>query len=310
MIAAAALLAYAAAYLRRTRTLARLGRPVPAARIACFLAGLAVVGAAISPPVQRAAADTMAAHMLEHLVLADLASLLLVLGLTGPVLGPLLRLRPARALRFVAHPAVALPLWAANLWLWHLPAAYQGALRHDLLHGVQHASFLCFGALLWMPLFGPFPRPAWFGTGAQAAYVLAVRLTMALLANLFVWSGTGFYAWYGRDLGDQAAAGAVMMCEDSVFMVALFAWLAVRWLRDAEERQQLAELSVRLGLAVDERRIARAVAAGRGDALRHTLAAAATAPARTTGRTDAVCHPTAPVDAAREPRTVQRHGSR
>jgi hypothetical protein len=98
-----------------------------------------------------------------------------------------------------------------------------------------------------------------------------------------------------------------MMCEDSVFTVALFAWLALRWLRDAEERQQLAELSARLGLAVDERRIARAVAAGRGDALRHTLAAA---PARTTGRIDAVWHPTAPVDAAAPPRTVERHGPR
>ena len=310
MIAVLAVLAYAAAYLRRARTLTRRGRPVPAARIAAFLAGLVVLGIALSPPVHRAAEDTMAAHMVEHLVIGDFVSLLLVLGLTGPVLAPVLRVIPVRALRFAAHPAVALPLWGANFWLWHLPAAYEAALRHDGVHALQHASFLLFGMNLWMPLFGPFPRPAWFGTGAQAAYVFAIRLTSMALANLFLWSGTGFYAWYGRDLADQEAAGAVMMAEDSVFMVGLFAWLAVRWMRDAEERQQLAELSAARGLAVDERRIARAVAAGRGAALRRAMATSAPAPPGANRRTDTVLHPTTAVDAAPRTRTVHRHGSR
>jgi len=271
VIVAAVLLAYAAAYGLRARTLARLGRPVPRRRVACFLAGLAVLAAATSPPVGRAADERMAAHMAEHLLIADVASLLLVLGLTGPVLAPLMRLPGARAFRALGHPAVALPLWAANLWLWHLPVMYEAALRHDAVHAAQHASFLLFGMNLWVPLFGPFPKPEWFGTGAQFGYVLGVRFTSALLANLFVWSGTAFYAFYGRDLDDQAAAGAVMMVEDSVFMVALFAWLALRWLRDAEQRQSLAELAAARGIPLDERRIARAVAAGRGGDLRQRL---------------------------------------
>ena len=59
-----------------------------------------------------------------------------------------------------------------------------------------------------------------------------------------------------------------MMVEDSVFMVALFSWLALRWLRDAELRQSLAELAAARGIPLDERRIARAVVAGRADDLR------------------------------------------
>ena len=280
MIVAAVLLAYAAAYLLRVWTLARRGRPVPRGRLACFLVGLAVVAAATSPPVSLAADERMAAHMAEHLLMADVASLLLVLGLTGPVLAPLMRLPGAHAVRALGHPAVALPLWAANLWLWHLPVAYEAALRHDLVHAVQHASFLLLGMNLWMPLFGPFARPEWFGTGAQFGYVLGVRFTSALLANLFVWSGTAFYAWYGRDLDDQAAAGAVMMAEDSVFMVALFAWLALRWLRDAEQRQSLTELAAAQGVPLDERRVARAVAAGRAEDLRQRLLAGRPATSR------------------------------
>jgi putative membrane protein len=263
MAIAAVLVAYAAAYGRRARTLARRGRPVPRWRIACFAAGLLVLGAAVSPPLGTLADERLAAHMAEHLLIADAASLLLVLGLTGPLLAPLLRVPAVDRLRVLTHPLPAFAMWAASLWLWHLPFAYEGALRHESVHALQHACFLLLGANLWMPLFGPFPKPAWFGRAAQLGYVLVVRLCGALLANLFVWSGTVFYGWYG-DLGDQSAAGAVMMAEESVVMVALFGWLAWRWIGDAGERQELAELARARGLALDERRVARAVAAGRG----------------------------------------------
>ena len=272
MAIVAVLAAYAAAYAWRARTLARRGRPVPAWRTACFLAGLVVIGAAVSGPVRRLAGERLAAHMAEHLLIADLASLLLVLGLTGPLLAPLLRVPGVDRLRLLGHPVVAFALWAASLWLWHLPVAYEGALRDESVHALQHACFLLLGAAVWLPLFGPFPKPAWFGGAAQLAYAVAVRLTGALLANLFVWSGTVFYGWYG-DLGDQSAAGAVMMAEESVVMVALFGWLALRWMRDAGERQELVELARARGLALDERRVARAVAAGRGGELRWRLEA-------------------------------------
>jgi cytochrome c oxidase assembly factor CtaG len=271
MIALPALAAYAALYLVRARTLRRAGRAVPPARIACFLSGLAVLALALSPTVARLAEDRLVAHMAEHLLIADVASLLLVLGLTGPLLAPVLRLPLLGRLRVLGHPVPAVALWAANLWLWHLPAAYEGALRHDLVHVLQHASFLLAGMNLWMPLFGPLPRPEWFGSGAQLAYVLVVRLTGAALANLFVWSGTPFYGWYGGDLGDQQAAGAVMMAEESIFLVALLGWLAMRWIRDAGERQELSELAAARGVALDPHRAARAVAAGRGGDLRRRL---------------------------------------
>jgi cytochrome c oxidase assembly factor CtaG len=270
VVAVLVLGAYGAAYALRARTLARRGRPVPAWRIACFGAGLVLLGLATSGPVARLADERLAWHMTEHLVIADAVSLLLVLGLTGPLLAPVLRVRPLDRLRGLAHPVVAFALWAANLWLWHLAAAYEGALRDDAVHVVQHTCFLLLGANLWMPLFGPFPRPDWFGGGARLVYVLAARLTGGALANLFVWSGTVFYGWYG-DLSDQAAAGAVMMTEESVVMVGLLGWLVLRWMRDAGERQELLELASAAGAPVDERRVARAVAAGRGGDLRRRL---------------------------------------
>ncbi len=264
--------AYALGYLRRVRTLGRRGRPVPPWRIACFVCGLAVLALALSPPVGGRDEERLSAHMAEHVLIGDIASLLLVLGLTGPLLAPLLRFRAVARLRAVSHPLVALPLWAANLWLWHLPVAYEAAVHHELVHVLQHSLFLALGANLWMPLFGPFPKPEWFGRAAQLVYVLAARVASAVLANLFVWSQITFYASY-RDLSDQSAAGAIMMTEESVVMVALLAWLAACWIGDAGERQELLELAEARGVAIGERRVARAVAAGRGADLRRRLEA-------------------------------------
>jgi hypothetical protein len=91
-----------------------------------------------------------------------------------------------------------------------------------------------------------------------------------VLANVFLWSGTVFYGWYG-DLADQSGAGAVMMVEESITTIALFGWLFVRWMQQGEERQELEELAAARGLDVDPARIARAVTAGRGDELARRL---------------------------------------
>jgi putative membrane protein len=188
------------------------------------------------------------------------------------VLAPLLRTRPAERLRFLAHPVAAFCLWAVDLYLWHLPFAYQAALHHDFVHVLQHACFFAFGFNLWLPLFGPLPQPAWFGNGARLGYVVAVRVAGFALGNALTWAHVEFYPHYGHALSDQSAAGAVMMLEQMVVMLGLFAWLLARVLREAEERQQLAELAGARGAQIDERRIARAVGAGQTELLRSRLA--------------------------------------
>jgi putative membrane protein len=116
--------AYAVPYGVRARTLRRRGRPVPAWRLASFGAGLALLVVAVSPPVDRAADRRLTVHMAEHLALGDLVPLLVVLGLTGPLLAPVLRLRAVRPLQALAHPVAAVALWAGDLYAWHLRFSY------------------------------------------------------------------------------------------------------------------------------------------------------------------------------------------
>src|SRR5436305_3402753 len=190
------ILLYWLPYRARTRTLAREQRPVAGWRQGCYAAGLIVLAIALSPPVDTLADELLVAHMVEHLLIGDLAALLIVLGFTGPLLAPLLRHPVVARLRVLTHPVVALLVWALNFYVWHLPVLYQAALRHDAIPALQHASFLTFGIAMWMALFGPLPKPAWFSNGAQLAYIVAVRLIGTVLANAMIFAGTVFYPYY------------------------------------------------------------------------------------------------------------------
>jgi cytochrome c oxidase assembly factor CtaG len=262
-------------YHLRSRDLAREQRPVDGWRRACFAAGLIVLLIAVSPPVDTLSDQLLVAHMAEHLLIGDIAALLLVLGLTGPMMAPMLRNPVIGRLRILTHPVVAIVVWAVNFYAWHSPYLYQEALRHDGLHAVEHATFLAFGMAVWMALLGPLPKPAWFGNGARLAYIIAVRLIGSVLANILIFGGTVFYPYYRSGdalrhispMADQVAAGGLMMVEESILTIGLFCWLFMRVARQIDERQELMDFAGAHGLELDDERAARAVAAGRADEL-------------------------------------------
>ena len=272
-----------AAYAVRTRTLARQGRPVPLWRTLCFATGIALVVVALVSPMAHLGEELILAHMAQHVLMADLAALLMVLGLTGPLLQPILATRLARSLRMLAHPVVAFALWAINLYVWHLPVLYQAALTSEPVHALQHGSFVFFGFTMWLALLGPLPQPEWFGNGARLLYIVGVRFTGALLGNVFLWSESVFYPdyrpgqaeWDLSPLQDQGVAGTIMMVESSIVTVLLLGWLFVKAARESEEKQTLLELASARGVELSERRAARAVASGRGEELRRRLERAA-----------------------------------
>src|SRR6266550_3922025 len=112
-----------AAYAHRARTLAAGGQAPPRWRQACFYGGAALIFATLTG-LGEPSQEQLYTHMIEHLLLGDVAALLIVLGLTGPLLAPVLRVRAIDRLRVLVHPAVAFPLWALNLYVWHIPALY------------------------------------------------------------------------------------------------------------------------------------------------------------------------------------------
>ena len=269
-------------YWHRAMVLSWDGRPVPAWRQACFAAGLGTIAAALFSPIGHISEELVIAHMGEHLLIGDLASLLLVLGLTRSLLQPLLAIRLFSRLQILAHPAVALPLWAFNLFLWHLPALYQDAYGAAPVHALEHMTFLLFGCLMWMPVFGPLPKPQWFTAAWKVGYVVAVRFTGAILGNVLMWSGTVLYPiyepgeryWGISPLADQSTAGVIMMVEGTFLALGVLAWVFFEVAREGTEKQRLLDLARERGVPLDESRAQRAVAAGHGALLEERLTAA------------------------------------
>jgi putative membrane protein len=240
----------ALAYALRARTLARRGQPVPGWRIGLFALGIGLLLLAVASPIAEIGeTELFSVHMVQHLLLGDLAPLCLLAGLTGPLLRPILALPGVMQLRVLANPLVAFPIWSANLVVWHLPAFYEAALGSSLVHALEHIAFFSAGIVLWLPVLETLPAPEWFGTGAKLTYIVAVRLVATIIGNVFVWAGSTFYDVYdtGDDyLGlspgaDQSLAGSLMMLEGSLVTIVAIAWLFLRMAQEGEVRQELIE---------------------------------------------------------------------
>ena len=209
-------------------------------------------------------------------MLADIAALLLVLGLTGPLLAPVLRISFFDRLRVLAHPLVALAAVGAEPLRLAPARALRGApCATSGVHALQHLLFVALGANMWMCLFGPLPKPAWFGNVARLVYILAVRLTGAVLANVFLFGGRvlrrlrdgrGALAHQPRrrpERGRRDHDGRGVDPHDLPVRLAVH-----QVAREGEERQELLELAQAAATSSTEQRAARAVAAGRGGDLR------------------------------------------
>ena len=252
---------FALLYARRAHTLGRRGRPVSRARQLAFYSGLTVVALAVVSPIDTVGEQRLLfVHMIQHILIGDLGALLVVVGLTGPLLRPLLALPYLGRLRVVAHPLLALPIWAVNLYAWHSPLLYQAALRHDPVHALEHGLFFVTGALMWAALIEPLPGPAWFGSGWKMVYVIVVRALTATLGYTFMMGSHAYYSWYAdapqlvraSPVTDQTIAGEIMLLEGMFVTLIVLGWLVGRFIGDHDLRQTLLEAGV------DERTATRA----------------------------------------------------
>ena len=267
-------------YWRRATNLAKRGRPVSPWRQASFAAGLLTIALALVG-FGEISDELLWGHMVEHLLIGDLAAIFLVLGLTGPILQPILAIRPLDKLRALAHPAVALPLWALDLYVWHIPALYEATLTNPALHALEHGMFIFFGCVMWMPVLGPLPTPSWFNAGWKVVYVIAVRFVSTVLGNVFIWAGAVIYPAYEAGdaahgispLTDQGIAGSIMMGEGMIVSLVVLSWFFLKWAADTTERQRLLDLAEAQGVQLDEARAARAVEAGQAKRLEERLRA-------------------------------------
>lgn len=270
-------------YWHRAMTLSWDGRPIPTWRQLCFGSGILLVALVLFSPLGALSEELVIFHMIEHLIISDVASLLVVLGLTKSVLQPILAIPIFNKLQVLANPVIAFFLWAANLFFWHIPAMYDAAYGGALIHGVEHGAFFAFGIVMWMPVFGPLPTPSWFGPGWKIIFVVVARFTAGILGNILMWTQYEIYTRYAEGrrkwdltaVQDQSIAGVVMMMEGLFFILAVIAWTYFRSAQQSMRKQELIDLAYIGGVDIDEERIDRAVRSGHDDLLEKRIRAAA-----------------------------------
>jgi cytochrome c oxidase assembly factor CtaG len=153
-----------------------------------------------------------------------------------------------RALGPIAHPVFAVVFYVGIMWVWHIPALYDLALRHSGIHVLEHTFFLSAGLLYWWHLLSPV-RGRHFGGLAPVGYMVSTKVLVGLLGIFLTFAPTSIYSFYEHQphvwglhpSDDQALAGAIMAIEQSMVMGVALAYLFVRALAESERDQERRE---------------------------------------------------------------------
>jgi cytochrome c oxidase assembly factor CtaG len=247
-----ALLGYAVVYGLRWRTARREGgaRAAPIGRAVAWGGGVLSLFVALISPLDVLGEQFATFHMLQHLLIADIAPILFTLGLTKWILRPVTRRihRIERAAGPFGHPAFGVVAYVAAMWLWHIPALYDAALNHSSVHTLEHLSFGAAGLLYWWHLLSPIRTRLRLGGMGPIMYMASTKILVGFLGILLAFAPDLLfnYDWTGTKWGldaidDQHVAGLVMALEQSIVMGVALAYLFFRMLSESDAEDQRAE---------------------------------------------------------------------
>jgi cytochrome c oxidase assembly factor CtaG/cytochrome c2 len=242
------------------------GRGVAVWQASAFVCGWSILTVSLVSPLHALGESLFSMHMLQHELLLLLAAPLCVLGRPLAVVlwaaPPRPRARIARlfrgpafrrAWRTLTSPLAGFLLLSAVLWIWHAPPLYQASLRSELLHAVQHTTYLLASGLFWWALFHG--RVGRQGYGVAAAAVFGIAVQGGVLGALIAVARGPWYAVYAARtpawglsaLEDQQLAGILMWVPAGILLSGFGLALFARWMSEAERRVRFAEAGRRGG---------------------------------------------------------------
>jgi cytochrome c oxidase assembly factor CtaG len=215
---------------------------------------IALVVALVSP-LHALGGALFSAHMVQHEILISIAAPLLVLG--RPIIPLLWAVAPrhrrtlgewsrgrvvSRVWSLLTVPSFAFALHAVALWTWHLPGLYQASLTSDLVHSLQHGSFIITALLFWWTILGV--HRGELARGRAILYLFATVLQTGALGALLTFAPSLWYPAYAATTGlwgftpldDQQLGGLIMWIPGSLAYLVAALSIFAEWLRESERR--------------------------------------------------------------------------
>jgi putative membrane protein len=223
------------------------------ARALAYFTGWLTLALALLSPFHSLAEHLFTWHMVEHEIIMAVSAPLLVLGRPiGVLLWGLphkVRLSLTHATRqpviqrcwsWLTRPLNATLIHAVAIWVWHAPPLFDAAVTHEVLHRLQHLSFLVSALLFWYSLLRTSRS-----SGEALWHLFFTMLHMSLLGALLALSPRVLYlaqtahslAFGLTPLEDQQLAGIVMWGPAGTIYAGAALFFAARWIRPSKGRQ-------------------------------------------------------------------------
>jgi putative membrane protein len=248
-----ALVCYLGVYVARWRQCRVEDEPHPPSvwRLLSFCGGILVIAIALLSPVDKLGEQILAMHMVQHVLLLDVAPILLIVGFTKVLLRPITRRVHwlERRAGILAHPVFAAVLYAGGMLLWHVPVFYDAAAAHSGIHVLEHLTFSFVGFLYWWHLLSPIRSRMRLAGMSPIAYMLSTKVTVGFLGIALTFAPNALYGFYENApqywgltaQSDQAVAGLIMALEQSIVMGVALVILFTAMLAESERREERAE---------------------------------------------------------------------
>ena len=218
------------------------GPPATPVQILSFLTALVLLLVSLNGPVHDLSDYYLfSVHMVQHLLLTLVFPPLLLAGLPGWLLGPLVTRNWIYPIaRVLTRPWVAALVFSASIVLWHLQPFYDLMMRSHAVHIATHLMFMVTATLMWWPVMSRVPELPRLQPLPGILYLFLVCIPMQIVGALITFADTVLYPWYLEaprtwslsPLDDQRLGGLLMWIPGNLWVFGAIAVLFFKWARE------------------------------------------------------------------------------
>jgi putative membrane protein len=210
-----------------------------------FFSSLFVMFASLNGPIHDLS-DTylFSAHMVQHLLLTMAIPPLMIVGVPGWMLRPLIQ-RPVigTIARKLTKPVVCFVTFNLTIAFWHIPMFYNAAMDNHNIHILEHLMFMASAVMMWWPLTSQLPELPRLAYPGQMLYSFLMTLPMSIVAVYITMADDILYPAYSSapritwltPADDQLLGGLIMWIPGGVIFMIIMTVVFFRWAKAGED---------------------------------------------------------------------------